>query len=584
MASFDLKIVNARIVDGSGARSATGSTGSIAIQHGLIVAMGDVIGDADTVVDARGHVVCPGFIDIHTHYDAQIMWDPMLTISPFHGVTTTVIGNCGFGVAPAKPEHHDRILRTLERVEGMPYESTLAGLSPHWTFETFPEYLDAIDRCEPAINVCALVPHSTLRIYVMGDDADQREATPDEIDEMAQIVRGAMLAGAWGLSTSNHKSHFGYKDRLVPSLYASYDEYRALIMAMAESGCGTLETTRGAILDIATLGALGKESGRPITLSALMADEEGKGSHYALLRQIEDVQRQGVELWPQVSPRPITLRFTLTRPNMFSHTAPGTIPGADFLDDLFDRLLEPSTVAERMAVLTDPGFRQEFLERTSSDGWNYLWGKTLVSEVDGRPELTDHPIAALAEAAGRHPSEILLDLGYETELQAIFAVTHLNGDENEVAVLLGHPGTRIGVTDAGAHVSELCDACYPTHLLGHWVRERGEFSLERAVAMLTSEAAQVYGIADRGVLRVGAAADLVVFDPETVGATSLRRVYDLPAGAPRLVSDARGIDHVIVNGQRLLDHGDIVARRRPGRVLRTSTARSQLDQQNLGEP
>jgi N-acyl-D-aspartate/D-glutamate deacylase len=340
---------------------------------------------------------------------------------------------------------------------------------------------------------------------------------------------------------------------------------------MGQVGRGTVETTRGDVLTVDAMAKIIGETGRPITLSALMADEEGKGSHLGLLHEIEAVQEAGYPLWPQVSPRPITLRFTLNRPNMFSHTAPGTVPGADFLDDLFSTLLARPTIAERIQQLRDPAFREAFRARTSSDGWRYLWDKTVVSDYPADPGLNERSMADLAHQQGVHPSEVLLDLGVASALEAVFALTYLNGDEEEVAKLLKHPGTRIGVTDGGAHVAELCDACYPTDLLGHWVRDRKEFSLEEAVAMLTATSASVYGIADRGTLEPGKAADIVVFDKDKVGATKLRKVRDLPGGAERLVSDAEGVDHVVVNGTPLLAGGHVVVDTLPGRLLRSSS-------------
>ena len=562
---IDLKISGGVIIDGTGA---PGFVGDIGITGDRIVAVGDDVPDSRRTIDAAGRVVCPGFVDIHTHYDAQLFWDPLMTISPFHGVTTAVIGNCGFGVAPARAEHHELLLRTLEKVEGMPFESTWEGLEPLWDFETFPEYLDAIERRVTGINVCALMPHTTLRIYVLGEEADRRAATSEEVERMADLVEEAMAAGAWGFSTSNHKSHIGYQNRLAPSVLANFEEYRALIVAMARSGRGTVETTRGEVLDLDAMVRIMEESGRPITLSALMADEEGKGSHVEFLRRIEAVQDAGYPLYPQVSPRPITLRFTLLRPNMFSHTAPGTIPGADFLDDLFDDFLAHDAHEDRLAHLADPTVRRQFRERTTSDGWAYLWQKTEIAEHPDRPELNGTSIAVLAEKEGVAPSDALLDVGIATDLSAWFALTYLNGDEVEVAKLLQHPGTRLGVTDGGAHVSELNDACYPTHVLAHWVRELGALSLEQAIWMMSGRSAEVYGIADRGRIAAGAAADVVVFDPETVATSGLRRVFDLPGGASRLVADAIGIDHVIVNGRPLLAGDHVVADALPGRLLR----------------
>lgn len=562
---FDLKIVNGLIVDGTGQASYEGDIG---VRNGKIAAIGEVPGDAKQTIDARHRVVSPGFIDIHTHYDAQMLWDPMMTISPFFGVTTAFMGICGFGVAPARKSDHELIIHTLEKVEGMPYEATIAGASPHWTFETYPEYLDTLDARRFGMNVCVLVPHTAVRLYVMGKDADQREATAAEIAEMARIVKEGMEAGAWGFSTSNHNSHIGYNNRLAPSVYASYEEYRTLFHAMASTGRGTAQIVNGELLSYEAMARLSVETGRNFT-TALITNERGPGSHIAHQHAIEAMQKEGARLWPQVSPRPIVLRFTLPRSNFFAHVCPGTIKGAALLGDLFARITAAPTVAAQIAVVNEPAFREELRNRTSSESWKYLWQNTVVADIAGREDLTDRHLSELAVEKGRHPADVLLDLGVESGMQGMFALTYMNGDEEEVGRLLKRPGVRLGVTDAGAHVSELNDACYPAQVLGSWVRDRKMFTLEEAVEMLSSRSASLFGIRDRGTLRPGFAADIVVFDPDTIAASRLRKVRDLPKGAERLVSDATGIDHVIVNGAPLIHHNEVMTSNLPGRLLRS---------------
>jgi N-acyl-D-amino-acid deacylase len=563
---FDIKIINGLIVDGTGQASYEGDVG---VRNGRIVAIGEVPGNARETIDARHRVVSPGFIDIHTHYDAQMLWDPMMTISPFFGVTTAFMGICGFGVAPARKADHELIIHTLEKVEGMPYESTIAGAGPHWNFETFPEYLDTQAARQFGMNVCMLVPHTAVRLYVMGKDADQREATSAEIAEMARIVREGVEAGAWGFSTSNHKSHIGYNNRMAPSVYASYEEYRSLIHAMSAAGRGTAQIVNGELLPYEVMAKLSIETGRNFT-SALITNERGPGSHLANQNLIESMQKEGARLWPQVSPRPIVLRFTLPRSNFFSHVCPGTIQGAALLGDMFARVTEAATVAAQIAVVNDPAFRNELRNRTSSEPWQYLWQNTVVADISGREDLSDRCLSDLAAERGKHPADVLLDLGVESGMQGTFALTYMNGDEEEVGRLLKRPGVRLGVTDAGAHVSELNDACYPGQVLGRWVRERQMFSLEEAVEMLSSRSASLFGMRDRGTLRPGFAADIVIFDPDTISAGKLRKVRDLPKGAERLVSDAKGIDHVIVNGTPMITHNEVIARKLPGRLLRSS--------------
>jgi N-acyl-D-amino-acid deacylase len=566
---YDLKITGGLIVDGTGQPAFSGAVG---VRDGRIVAVGEVTGSAREEIDATGKVVCPGFIDIHTHYDAQMLWDPMMTISPYFGVTTAFIGNCGFGVAPARPADHERMIRTLEKVEGMPFDSTFTGIEPHWTFETFPEYLDTLDRYEFGMNVCVLVPHTPVRVYVMGEDADRREANQEEISAMAEIVRTGVEAGAWGFSTSNHRGHIGLNGRLAPSVYASLDEYRALILAMSAAGRGTVQAVHGEVLDYATMAKLSQETGRNFT-SALITDEQGPGSHHDAEALIEAMQKQGSRLWPQVSPRPFVLGFTFLQSNFFSHVGPEAI-GAEVLDDLFNEIAQLPDRAAQLTLVRDPDFQARFVERTSSPKWSYLFDHTEISEYDPDPSLVTRRIGAIAQQRGVAASELLLDLAANSNLQAVFALVFMNGDDVEVSRVLKRPGVRLGVTDGGAHVSELNDAGYPAYVLGEWVRKRGLFSIEEAVEMLTSRSASLFGIVDRGTVRPGFAADLVIFDPATISATPLHRVNDLPQGAERLVSEPIGIQDVIVNGVPMIRDGEVIETKLPGALLRSKAPTS----------
>jgi N-acyl-D-aspartate/D-glutamate deacylase len=356
---------------------------------------------------------------------------------------------------------------------------------------------------------------------------------------------------------------------MAPSVYASYDEYRALVLAMSSTGRGTVGVVHGETLTYEAMGRLSIESGRPFT-SAVIVDEQGPGSHLPKLSIIASLQKAGAQLWPQVSPRPFVLQFSLTQPNFFSHVAPGTIKGAAFLDDLFAELLNHPTVEARVQLLGEPAFREAFRARTSSEGWSYLWDNTVVTECPGRPELTDRRLGDLARESGAHAADVLLDLGAASRLTVVFALVYMNGDEQELARVLKIAGVHIGVTDGGAHVAELCDAGYPSHVLGRWVRERKTFTLEQAVAMMSSQNASLYGLRDRGTLKAGFAADIVVFDPDTINAGALRRVHDLPGGAPRLVSDATGVDHVINSGTHMISEGQVLSPQLPGRLLRSS--------------
>jgi N-acyl-D-aspartate/D-glutamate deacylase len=560
---YDLKIVGGTIVDGTGT---AGVRGDIGVKDGRIVAMGRAAGEAVRTLDAPGRVVAPGFVDIHTHYDAQVFWDRMLTISPWHGVTTVLMGNCGFGVAPTRPAHRGLILRTLEKVEGMSLEALEAGLGLDWPFETFPEYLDAVEGRGAAINVAALVGHTPVRLYVMGEEAVERAATDDEIARMRAIVREAIVAGAAGFATSHAPTHVGYAGKPVPSRLAEFGEIRALAGALGELGAGVVQATAGPGLFFDEFAALARETGRPLTWTALLAGMLGPGSHRMMLERSVELLRAGVPVTPQVACRPLNFDFDLAEPFIFE-----SLP-----------VFQPISAADReekKRIYADPDFRSRL--RAALDGgfagpFRASYGRMHVSLCPAHPELEERSLEDVARERGVHPVDLMLDLALESGLVARFRMAVVNFDEDEVAELLTSPDTVLGLSDAGAHANQLCDACFSTHLLGHWVRDKGVLALEEAVRMLTSRPADVVGIRDRGRLALGAPADVVVFDPATVGAGGLRRVRDLPAGADRLVADASGIEAVAVNGVVVREAGrDAVALDGPlpGRLLRGGAAR-----------
>jgi N-acyl-D-amino-acid deacylase len=559
---YDLVIRGGTLVDGSGR---PGVPGDLGIRDGRIAAVGDAPGAATTQLDASGRIVAPGFIDLHTHYDAQALWDRMLSISPWHGVTTVVVGNCGFGVAPTRPEHRGLVLRTLEKVEGMSLEALEAGLGADWPFESFPEYLDALEQRGSAIHVAALIGHTPLRLYVMGEEATERAATAEEIARMRAIVEGALRAGAIGFATSKAPTHIGYGGRPVPSRLAEFEEVRALVGALGDAGTGVLQATLGGGLFLDEFEILARESGRPITWTALLAGIFGPNGHRPLLERTAKQQDSGLAIVPQVSCRPLNFEFQWREPFPFESMA------------VF-KPISAADLAEKRRLYADPAFRTRF--RESSDGafgaiLSGWWDRTLIAHCPGHPELAERPLAEFARERGVHPLDAALDLGLASNLEARFRLPIMNLDETEVADLLRDPHTVLGLSDAGAHASQLCDACFSTHLLGHWVREKGTLTWEQAVRMLSSRPAELLGFADRGRLEPGLVADVVVFDPACVAAGPLRRVHDLPAGADRLVSDAIGIDAVIVAGQILRRAGrDVLGPHGPlpGRLLRHGCA------------
>ncbi len=559
---YDLKIVGGTLIDGTGAPRRRGDVG---IRAGRVVALGAAPGSATQTLDATDRIVAPGFVDIHTHYDAQVLWDRMLSVSPWHGVTSVVMGNCGFGVAPTRPQHRELVLRTLEKVEGMSFDALCAGLGNQWPFETFPEYLTAIERRGVAINVAALVGHTPVRLYVMGEAATERAATADEIEQMRAIVREAMAVGAVGFATSKSPTHIGWAGRPVPSRLAEFDEIRALAGVLGEAGSGILQATLGRGLFFDEFDQIAAETGRPISWTALLAGAMGPGSHRGVLARAEKQQREGRQVIPQVSCRPLNFEFQWKEPFPFeSMQAFAPVSTAD--------------LEGKLRIYSDPGFRRAFRESTQTGfgrALNQWWERAWIASAPSEPGLAERPLAEVARERGVHPLDLALDLGIASRLEARLRVAIMNVDEDEVAELLRAPHTVLGLSDAGAHASQLCDACFSTHLLGHWVREKGTLELEQAVHMLTARPAQVFGLTDRGRLAIGLPADITLFDAARVGASPLRRVYDQPAGADRLVADGIGIDAVIVAGTCIRRDGkDAIDPDGPlpGRLLRHGNA------------
>ena len=501
-------------------------------------------------------------MDIHTHYDAQLTWDPFATPSSSLGVTTVVIGNCGFTIAPCRPPHRDIIVRNLTHVEGMSLEAMRAGIN--WDFETYPEYLASLERRGMVPNVASFVGHSSVRTWVLGDEASKRAATEAEIGEMRHIVLEALRAGAIGFATSTLEQHNGENGVPMPSRLADEREMLALTGALGEAGRGVFMLTKGMTSTVPWLEKIAAASGRPVMIAAMFVDPGDPTRVFKELGEIEAARARGRELWAQVGCFPLGMEFTLRHP----------YPLEAFI------AWRPAIVAEGeeryRAVLADPSFRAALKDeigrpgvpnRFSDKNWDHL----TIAEVQ-RPEhkgLLDKTIGQLARDQRRHPWDVFLDFGLDGELDAMFDCRLFNIDENEVQKLLRHPHAAVALSDAGAHLSFLCDAAFGLHLLGHWVRERGSLTLEQAVRSVTSAVAGAYRIADRGALVPGAWADLMLFDPKTVGRGPKRRVNDLPTGATRLDTAAVGLHGVWVNGVRTVDERGIIRDcGRPGRLLR----------------
>ena len=555
---IDLVIRGGTVIDGSGAPP---RVADVAVLAGRISAVGDVGGRGRREVDASGLCVCPGFIDLHTHYDAQYTWDPYATSSIWHGVTTTVIGNCGFAIAPCRPQDRDATLRTLVKVEGMSLKAMQAGIT--WEFETFPAYLDALERCNPSLNVAALLGHSAVRQWVMGRAAQRRGATGDEVAQMADVVREAMAAGAIGLGSSTAEAHVGDGGLPVPSRLADLDELKALTRAMGAGGRGLLEITVGSTTTLDDLRDIHRESGRPVVWAAFFHRDDRPEETTERLARTEAFHREGVDVRPQVSCRPLTMDFTMWNPYPFEGMAAW-------------RRVSARPDSERAAVYADPTFREELRAELAARRFAVFRGRWDLVQVlkVGRPEhraWLGKTIARIAEETGKDVVDAWLDLALADDLETEFLAGLMNADDEAVGALITHPRTLVSLSDAGAHLSLLCDAGYSTTLLGKWVRQKQRLSLEAAVRRLTWDPARAYRIPERGLLAPGYWADLVAFDPDTVDALPAEWVHDLPAGEPRFVSRARGIAWSLVNGVPVLEHGEIVERpagARPGRILR----------------
>ncbi|MFO1083650.1 MAG: amidohydrolase family protein [Reyranellaceae bacterium] len=559
--SYDIKVTGGTIVDGSGK---PGFVGDLGIKDGKVVALGKADGPATTTIDAAGKVVSPGFVDVHTHYDAQILWDRMLTISPWHGVTTTVIGNCGFGVAPTKAIHRKLVMQTLEKVEGMSLEALEAGLGMNWPFETFPQYLDTLDKRGSAVNVAALFGHTPLRLYVMGEESTERAATADEITAMKKLVREAMEAGAIGFGTSVAVSHNGYAGKPVPSRQATVEEMDSLASVLGDLKRGLMQVTIGRDFSTRHMAEVSRKYGIPVTWTALLSYMYGPGGHRKQLDLAAEQRKAGALVIPQVSCRPLNFEFTFAEPFIFDVMK--------FMNEL--AAADAKAPGTRRRAYADPAWREK-LRSEVTPVFRSWWERVVIAWAPSARELEEQPLAEVAARLGKDPVDLALDLALANDLQARFRMAVMNFDEKEVSELITDPHTIIALSDAGAHASQLCDACYSTYLLGHWVRERKAFTIEQAVHNLTQRPAEMFGITDRGLLAEGRPADVVVFDPKTVGPGPLKRVYDLPAGADRLVSEASGIDAVVVNGKLIRRNGkDTVTADNPlpGRLLRHGRA------------
>ncbi|HEY7438302.1 MAG TPA: amidohydrolase family protein [Acidimicrobiia bacterium] len=555
----DLVIRGGTVVDGTGK---PGYQSDVAVTDGVISEIGPKL-DGTTELDASGQVVSPGFIDIHSHYDAQVFWDSSLTPSSFHGVTSVVAGNCGFSIAPCRPQHRELLARTLQHVEDMDLDTLNAGIP--WDFETFPQYLDSVARHGTALNYGVYVGHTAVRLFVMDEDGYEREfPTDQELAAMQQVVREAVDAGAMGFATSSSGTHSGDKGRPVPSRLASRDELEALLAPLGELGKGVAALLPGEKIKHADVYDIQRKLGRPLTWTALLT-VKGFPWHEDIIRDNDAARAKGGQVWPQVTVRPLMFQMNLREPFTFN-MAPA-----------FAELIALSET-ERKERYADPVWRKRAIEELDTKAFlRTNWGALEVAETSKHPELVDRRVVDIAKERGCTPLDVMLDLSLEENLETRFRSVLANNDPDAIEWLLGREGVLLGLADSGAHVSQLCDACLPTDLLGNWVRERPVLTIERAVNKLTGEPAGVFGLDDadggRGILREGMAADITVFDPDTVAPGPLRRIRDFPANGERLTADhPSGMIHTIVNGEPIRVDGEpreagLAAK--PGVVLRS---------------
>ena len=573
MESLDLVIRNVTLYDGSG--GAPVLRAAVGVKDGRIAMIGGDggVGDgggegapappsASREVDGRGMALMPGIIDVHTHYDAQITWDSGLTPSPAMGVTTALIGNCGFTIAPCTPGNRERTMANLTQVEGMSLDVLRAGIN--WEFRSFPEYLDFIERQGLVPNVAAFIGHSALRTHIMGEGATTRGATSAEIGMMAGTVREAMAAGAIGFATSTAPQHNGAGGVPMPSRLAEDQEFYALAQAMASDRRGVFMITKGKHTNVAWLENLARTISRPVSIAALLHNPTRPDGIDNELAEIEVAQGRGAELWGQVSCCPLTMDFS--------------IASAYPLEDLaaWQPVMKAANLEAKKTVLADPNFRDAVRAELARPAeavrlFNGEWDKLfLTTAADPAHAGFEHrPIAEVAAEVGGDPLDWMLDIALAEDLQSGFTAELLNTDEAAVARLLTHPCSLVALSDAGAHLTFFCDAGYGLHLLGHWSRERGVLPLEAATHALTARPAAIYRIPERGRIAPGYHADLLLFDPETVGRGPRYRVHDLPGNAPRLTTDAKGVHGVWVNGVGV--SGNLAAPEpgaQPGKLLR----------------
>jgi N-acyl-D-amino-acid deacylase len=558
---YDLIIKNGKVIDGSGL---PGFHGDVAVNGGRIVEIGKVCGEARQVLNANGLVVAPGIIDNHTHYDAQVTWDPLCTYSCYHGVTTVVIGNCSLAMAPAHREDRDVLAGVLSHVEAIPLEAIQAGVT--WSWETIPEYLNALDQ-RLGINVASLIGHSAVRRYVMGEASQERHATDDEVAAMKAIVREGLEAGAAGVSFERNMRHFDWNGRLAPTNLASDAEIFAVAGVPDEVGRGVIQFGGDRNLS----AQVAKTSRRPVFYGNITQQAVAPDRWRKQLAEAENMMRQGHRAYQFVMPRPGDLRYTLKTAQHFDALATWKTVMLLPLEKRKEAFRDPETRAklhvEAVDTPRDPARVGEFTRR-----WDLQF--VFRPALPKNQHLKGKSVAEIAREQNRDVLDVFLDLALEENLETEFERREVNSDEAAMTALLTSPYTVIGQSDGGAHVVFRTDYSYSTYLLSHWVRERQIMSLEDGIRKLTFVPASLFGFFDRGLVRPGMAADLMVFDPATISPLEPGEAHDLPGGAKRRKQLAQGIEWTVVNGQVLMERGEHTGVY-PGKVARSGSPAQQ---------
>jgi N-acyl-D-aspartate/D-glutamate deacylase len=556
--AYDLVIRNGMLVDGTGAPA---RRADVAIAGGTIAEIGAVKDGAARVIDASDLVVAPGFIDPHTHYDAQICWDGAVTPSSWHGVTSVVMGNCGVGIAPCKPQAREVAMRDLVNVEAIPFEVLDKGIT--WDWETFPDFLAAAARRRPSLNLGFLAPLTPFRHYVMGEASMERAATHEETARIAALLGQAVDAGAFGFSTTILNQHVGFQGRPLACRNASRDELRACGRALRERGKGSIEialTRKVAVMDdeeYDLLDFLLRESGRPVTFLALFDRDDIPEAVRDTLRKAAPLIARGAR--PQTSPLPLTRDINMRNPFSFA-----AFPS-------WNRVFVDKSKPAQAAVYADPAFRAQFREELKRPMAFGNWARITVHEVrsPALKPLEGRSVADIAREQGQDGVDAFLDLALADDLDVEFTMASFNTRVDRMAEILNDRSVLVALGDGGAHVDMLCDAGYPTYLLGTWVRERQALTLEEGVRRLTSDPADCFGIRDRGRLAPGLAADVAIFDPARIGSTNRgERRFDLPGGGKRMVMPSRGVEYTVVNGVVTWESGALTGAA-AGQVLRS---------------